>query len=191
LKDTRFLPSTVYPINGQSQDIYVRDLNSDGVIDTDDRTILGSPYPDLIWSFSNNIKFGDFDLTFMLQGSHGAEVRNISSQYIKQEFSSNQDYTSDFPDADLVVQRIFTNDDIQDADFFSLRNVNLGYQIPNSLLGQVGIRDLRVYIGAQNLIYMMADNYVGYNPEGYATLPVRARRTMLPARSHVSSKLHT
>ena len=162
-----YLKNPFYPINGQSQDIYVKDLNGDGVIDTDDRTMLGSPYPDLIWSFSNNIRVGDFDLSFMLQGSHGAEVRNISSQYIKQEFSSNQDYNSDFPDADLVVQRIFTNDDIQDADYFALRNVNLGYQIPNSLLDQVGIRDLRVYVGAQNLIYMMADNYVGYNPEGY------------------------
>jgi len=162
-----YLKNPFYPINGQSQDIYVKDLNGDGVIDTDDRTILGSPYPDLIWSFSNNLRFGDFDLSFMLQGSHGAEVRNISSQYINQEFSSNQDYTSDFPDADLVVQRIFTNDDVQDADYFAIRNVNLGYQIPNSLLDQVGIRDLRVYLGAQNLVYMMADNYVGYNPEGY------------------------
>jgi len=162
-----YLKNPFYPINGQSQDIYVKDLNGDGVIDTDDRTILGSPYPDLIWSFNNNLRFGDFDLSFMLQGSHGAEVRNISSQYINQEFSSNQDYTSDFPDADLVVQRIFTNDDIQDADYFALRNVNLGYKIPNSLTNKAGIRDLRVYVGAQNLIYMMADNYVGYNPEGY------------------------
>jgi len=162
-----YLKNPFYPINGQSQDIYVKDLNGDGVIDTDDRTILGDPYPDLIWSFNNNIRLGDFDLSFMLQGSHGAEVRNISSQYIKQEFSSNQDYNSDFPDGDLVVQRIFTNDDVQDADYFSLRNLNLGYRIPNSVLDQVGIRDLRVYVGAQNLIYMMADNYVGYNPEGY------------------------
>jgi len=106
--DLQYIKNPFYPINGQSQDIYVKDLNGDGLIDTDDRTILGSPYPDLIWS---------------LQGSHGAEVRNISSQYIKQEFSGNQDYTDDFPDADLVEE-------------------------------------------AQNLIYMMADNYVGYNPEG-------------------------
>ncbi len=161
-----YIKNPFYPINAQSQDIYVKDLNGDGVIDTDDRTILGSPYPDFIWSISNTLRVHDFDIGFMFQGSHGAEVRNISSQYIKQEFSSNQDYTSDFPDADLVVQRIFTNDDVQDADYFTLRNLNIGYTLPNSLVSKAGIRNLRVYVGGQNLLYLMADNYEGYNPEG-------------------------
>ncbi len=161
-----YIKNPFYPINAQSQDIYVKDLNGDGVIDTDDRTILGAPYPDFIWSISNNLRIHDFDVSFMVQGSHGAEVRNISSQYIKQEFSSNQDYTSDFPDKDLVVQRIFTNDDVQDGDYFALRNLNIGYTLPNSLTKRAGIRNLRIYAGGQNLFYLMADNYVGFNPEG-------------------------
>ena len=164
--DLQYIKNPFYPINGQSQDIYVKDLNGDGVIDPDDRTILGDPYPDLIWSVNNTIRFKNFDLSFMFQGSHGAEVRNISSQYIRQEFSSNQDYTSDFPDAALVQQRIFTNDDIQDASYISLRNLNLGYTFPNTLTDRAGIRNLRIYVGAQNLLYIMADDYVGYNPEG-------------------------
>ncbi len=162
-----YINNPFYPINAQSQDIYVRDLNGDGVIDPDDRTILGDPYPDLIWSFNNNLTFGNFDFSFMIQGTEGAQVRNISSQYIRNEFSGQQDYTNDFPDADLVEERIFTNEDIQDADYLAIRNVNLGYQIPNSVLRQIGIRDLRIYVGAQNLIYRTAEGYVGYNPEGY------------------------
>ncbi|OJJ16853.1 SusC/RagA family TonB-linked outer membrane protein [marine bacterium AO1-C] len=159
-----FINNPFYPINAQSQDVYVKDINGDGVIDTDDRTILGSPYPDLIWSMTNTFKYKNFDFSFMLQGSHGAEVRNISSQYINNEFSSNQDYTSNFPDADKVVQRIFTNDDIQDASYVALRNINLGYTLPKGLIP--GVRSLRVYLSAQNLLYMMANGYVGYNPEG-------------------------
>ena len=164
-----FIRNPFYPINGQSQDIYVRDLNGDGLIDTDDRTILGSPYPDLIWSLNNNLTISNFDVGIMFQGSHGAEVRNISSQYVKQEFSSNQDYSGDFADADLVQQRIFTSDDIQDASYIALRNLNIGYTFPRSVLENIGLSRLRVYIGGQNLLYIMSDDYEGYNPEGIDT----------------------
>ena len=161
-----YIKNPFYPINAQSQDIYVRDLNGDGVIDTDDRTILGSPYPDFVWSVTNNFKYKNFDIMVMMQGSHGAEVRNISSQYIKNEFSGNQDYTTEFPDAHLVKQRIFTSDDIQDASFISLRNLNIGYNVPTSTLKQLGVQRLRMYASAQNLLYIMAEGYEGYNPEG-------------------------
>lgn len=161
-----FINNPFYPINAQSQDIYVRDLNGDGVIDPDDRTILGSPYPDLVWSFTNNVKYKNWDASLMFQGSHGAEVRNISSQYIKNEFSSNQDYAADFPDAHLVRERIFTSDDIQDASYVALRNFNVGYSLPANTLSKMGIQRLRFYFSGQNLMYIMAKNYEGYNPEG-------------------------
>jgi len=161
-----YINDPFYPINAQSQDIYVKDLNGDGIIDPDDRTILGSPYPDVIWSVTNTVKYKNFDFSFMFQGSHGAEVRNISSQYIKNEFSSNQDYTSDFPDADLVTLRIFTSDDIQDASYVALRNLNIGYSLPAQLLSSTGIQRARFYVSGQNLMYLMASGYEGYNPEG-------------------------
>ena len=161
-----FIKNPFYPIGGQSQDIYVKDLNGDGVIDTDDRTVLGSPYPDFIYSWNNTVSYKGFDLTLMFQGSQGAEVRNISSQYIKNEFSGNQDYVAGFADADKVVQRIFTSDDIQDADYFALRNLNIGYTFNRAAMNKIGLGGLRVYAGGQNLFYKMADNYEGYNPEG-------------------------
>lgn len=159
----QYIKNPFYPINAQSQDIYVKDLNGDGLIDTDDRTILGSPYPDFIWTINNSFRIYDFDFSFMFQGSQGAEIRNISSQYIKNEFSSKQDFTDDFPDAGLVQQRIFTNDDIQDASYVSLRNINLGYTVPSKIRG---ISKIRIYLGAQNLLYIMSKDYEGWNPEG-------------------------
>ncbi len=161
-----FIENPWYPINAQSQDIYVKDLNGDGLIDGDDRTILGSPYPDYIYSWNNMIKLGQFDVSFMLQGTQGAEIRNISSQYIKQEFSSQQDYNDEFEDAALVQQRIFTNDDIQDADYFAVRNFNIGYNFRNLLTKNFGVNNARLYVGAQNLLYVMSEGYEGYNPEG-------------------------
>ena len=164
--DPEFINDPFYPINGQSQDVYVKDLNGDGEIDGNDRTILGSPYPDVIWSVNNNFTYKGFDLTFMFQGSHGAEVRNIDSQYLQNEFSGLQDFTSDFQDADRVQQRIFTDEDIMDASYVALRNVNLGYRLPKDIVERAGFRSARVYVGAQNLLYIMSDDYEGYNPEG-------------------------
>jgi TonB-dependent starch-binding outer membrane protein SusC len=164
--DPQYIKNPLFPIGGQTQDIYVRDLNGDGVIDTDDRTELGSPYPDFIYSWNNTISFKAFDITFMIQGSQGAEVRNISSQYLRNEFSSNQDYTADFPESGQVVQRIFTSDDIQDADYLTLRNINVGYTLSRKAAKKIGMGSLRVYVSGQNLWYKMAKNYQGYNPEG-------------------------
>ncbi|TRX59516.1 TonB-dependent receptor [Fulvivirga sp. M361] len=164
--DPQFINNPLYPIGGQTQDVYVKDLDGNGVIDSNDRTILGSPYPDVVWSVINNLKFKNFDLSFMFQGSHGAEVRNIISEYVFNEFASAQDYTGSFPDADLVRRRINTDDDIQDASYVVLRNLNIGYRIPESFLSPAGIRSARVYVAAQNLLYIMADGYQGYNPEG-------------------------
>ena len=60
-----YLSNPYHPIGAQAQDVYVRDLNGDGLIDDDDKTILGSPYPDLVWSFANDFKIGDVDFSFM------------------------------------------------------------------------------------------------------------------------------
>ncbi|NME69271.1 SusC/RagA family TonB-linked outer membrane protein [Flammeovirga aprica] len=167
-----YIKNPFYPINGQSQDIYVKDLNGDGIIDPDDRTILGSPYPKLIWSLTNTINYKNFDLSFMFQGSHGAKVRNIDPQYVNNQFSSNQDYINDetdpnfFPDADKVVERIYTDDIVMDASYITLRNLNVGFTLPKSAISKVGINRMRVYVAAQNLIYIMGEDYRGYNPEG-------------------------
>jgi hypothetical protein len=164
--DTQYIKNPFYPINGQAQDVYVKDLNGDGIIDTDDRTVLGTPYPDLVWSFSNNFKYKNVDFSFMFQGSYGAEVRNINSQYINNEFASNQDSTSDLPNADFTTQRIFTSDDVQDASYVALRNVNLGYTFSKEMLKKFGIGKMRLYVAGQNLLYFMSKDYTGYNPEG-------------------------
>ena len=89
-----YINNPYHPIGGEAQDVYVRDLNGDGLIDDDDKTILGDPYPDLIWSFTNTFKLGDFDLSFMFQGSHGAKVRNMGDQYIFNHFNSSPGFRS-------------------------------------------------------------------------------------------------
>ena len=159
------------PINGQSEDVIVRDLNGDGLITNDDKTILGDPYPEIIWSLTNEFKLGNFDFSFMIQGSQGAEVKNIGDQYFGtfwQGGTSDEQAVVDagiIPDASFLQPRVQTNDIISSAGYFSLRNVNLGYTLNEDVVSKLGIKSCRLYATGQNLLYITSDDYHGFNPE--------------------------
>lgn len=155
-----------HPVGAEAQDVYVKDLNGDGLIDDDDKTILGNPYPDLIWSMTNSVRFKNFDLSILIQGSHGAEVRNMGDQYLFNHFNSAQDFdTETTPDQQFIRQKIFTNDIIQDASYIAVRNITLGYDFPREMISKINMNRLRVYVSGQNLLYFTADGYTGFNPE--------------------------
>lgn len=162
---TEFLKEPFHPIGGEAQDVYVKDLNGDGLIDDDDKTILGNPYPDLVWSLSNDFSLGGLDLSVMLQGSHGAEIRNMGDQYLFNQFNSGQDFNPETtPDQEFIKQKIFTNDIIQDASYLAVRNVTIGYNFEKSMFNGAFSR-ARVYVSGQNLLYKTAADYTGFNPE--------------------------
>jgi TonB-linked SusC/RagA family outer membrane protein len=159
------------PINGISEDVIVKDLNGDGIITDDDKTILGNPYPEITWSVSNEFKLGNIDFSFMIQGSQGAEVRNVGDQYFYTHWTGA---TSDvqavvdagvIPDASFLQQRVHTNDIVMSAGYFSLRNVNLGYTLSEDVVSKIGLSSLRFYATGQNLLYITSDDYHGFNPE--------------------------
>lgn len=160
-----YIANPYHPIGAEAQDVYVKDLNGDGVIDEDDKAILGNPYPDLVWSFSNDFKIKSFDLSFMFQGSHGAEVRNMADQYIFNQFNSRQDFISETPNQEFIKQKIFTDDIIQDASYVALRNVKIGYTVSGKLMSKLQLSKARIYVSGQNLMYLTADGYTGFNPE--------------------------
>ena len=168
---SEYWDSPYIPINGVSEDVIVRDLNGDGLITDEDKTILGDPYPDLIWSLTNEFVVGNFDFSIMIQGSQGAEVKNIGDQYF---FTHWQGGTSDelavveagiISHPSFLQPRVLTNDVVQSAGYFSLRNVNIGYNFTSSQLSRLGLGKVRVYATGQNLIYKTSDEYNGFNPE--------------------------
>lgn len=162
-----YISNPYHPVGGQAQDVYVKDLNGDGIIDDEDKAPLGDPYPDLVWSFINEFKIKDFDFSFMFQGSHGAMVRNMGDQYMFNHFNSAQDFDPKItPDQHLIKEKIFTNHIVQDASYIALRNVNIGYNLPREISKKLGVDGLRVYASGQNLMYKTASDYTGWNPEG-------------------------
>ena len=160
-------------INGQSDDTIVKDLNGDGLITDDDKTILGDPYPDLVYSFTNEFQFGNFDFSFMVQGSVGAQVNNIGDQYFYNWFGNRtvsggaSQAVADglVPDESFIQEKVLTSEVIASADYFSLRNVNLGYNFSEDITSKIGVSSLRLYATAQNLLYITASDYHGFNPE--------------------------
>lgn len=160
-------------INGQADDTIVRDINGDGKITEDDKAILGDPYPDILYSVTNAFTYGDFDFSFMLQGSVGAQVNNIGDQYFFNWFGNRTTSGGEvqavedglIPHESFIQEKVLTSEVIASADYFSLRNVSVGYNMPKSLTSKIGLSNLRVYATAQNLIYRTASDYHGFNPE--------------------------
>ncbi|MBU2901363.1 SusC/RagA family TonB-linked outer membrane protein [Maribacter dokdonensis] len=160
-------------INGQADDTIVKDLNGDGIITEEDKTILGDPYPDLVYSFTNEFQMGNFDFSFMVQGSLGAQVNNIGDQYFYNWFGNRTRSGGEaqavadglVPHTSFIQEKVLTSEVIANADYFSLRNINLGYNFPDDVTSKIGIGGLRVYATAQNLVYITADDYHGFNPE--------------------------
>jgi TonB-dependent starch-binding outer membrane protein SusC len=170
LPDT-YINTPYHPINSSGQDIIVKDLNGDGLITDEDKTILGDPYPDLIWSLTNEFQFGNLDFSFMIQGSQGAEVKNVGDEYFFNWFGNatvNAQQAVDdgiVPNTSFIKQKVLTNLIVQPAGYFSLRNVNIGYNFSKKQLSKLGLDNLRIYASGQNLIYKTSDKYNGFNPE--------------------------
>ncbi|RNL87113.1 TonB-dependent receptor [Sinomicrobium pectinilyticum] len=158
--------------------IRVADMNGDGVITADDRTTLGSPFPDFTWGFSNTFTFKGFDLYFLLQGSHGAEVfygdgYYTEPRYLHKNFVEgrwfNENFAATKPREKLGRDWILTDYLIQDASYISLREVVLGYSLPQSVVNKIRLDKVRFFVSGQNLLYLMADDFFGINPEAIST----------------------
>lgn len=156
------------------------DVDGNGVIDTNDRTIIGDPYPDFTWGFTNNFTFKAFDFSFTWQGVQGGELINGDANYSDTK-SRNVNYNSNrwlspenpgdgrTPYEEIGFNWMLTDYVVEDASYFALREVNLGYTLPVSLANKIGLSSLRLYSSAQNVYFRSASGYRGINSEGRST----------------------
>ena len=161
-----------------SSEYYVVDQNGDGEITYEgDYVKLGSATPDFYWGLSSNLNYKAFDLSFQFQGSEGAEVYNLDPIYWKSQFGgrlrdsfdADGDGIADATGQHYEQTRNAHGAGIQDASYIALRNLTLGYTLDSDVTSTIGISSARVYLAATNLLYIMADNYTSFNPEGVET----------------------
>lgn len=176
---TLFTYSKFAPIVGG---LKVQNINNDNKIDAEDRVVLGDPFPDFTWGITNIFTYKNFDLSFLLQGVQGVDVINGNINY-NEQLRLNKAYTTNryvspmFPgDGKTVYSTTTSGSDlmltdycIEDGSYASLRDLTFGYKIPDNLMRKIKIGELRLYFSAQNLIYIMASDYRGINPEARKT----------------------
>lgn len=152
------------------------DVNGDNVIDANDRVAVGSPYPDFTYGLTNSFTCKGFDFSFMFQGSHGGklingdpnynESRRINRNYLKDRWISAA-YPGDGKTPYNVngFNWMLTDYVIEDASYLALREVIVGYTLPNTVMSRLGLTGARFYFTAQNLWYGFGKGYRGINPE--------------------------
>ncbi|MBC8081981.1 MAG: TonB-dependent receptor, partial [Hymenobacter sp.] len=160
-------------------DIRFRDQNGDGIINADDRTFIGNPNPDFTYGITNTLSFKGFDLSFFIQGAQGNDVYNLN-RYITEDalYSANSGTTRVLnrwtgPNTSNDVPRAVSGDPnnnlrvstyyIEDGSYARLKNLTVGYTLPQSLMSRISATQLRVYLTAQNLATLT--KYSGFDPE--------------------------
>ena len=170
-------------------DVRFVDVNGDGKLDPDDRTIIGNNQPDFIYGWTNNFYFKNFDLRVVMQGVQGSRVLLENDFMIQNrgQFgqlalvegywrAKNPDDVANwapenpgathwrpFRDSFLMDYKI-SSYYVFDASFLRINNITLGYRLPRHLVQNVKLQNARIYIMVQNP-FTFTDYKWGYNPE--------------------------
>ncbi|MDT0677895.1 SusC/RagA family TonB-linked outer membrane protein [Autumnicola musiva] len=168
----------------QPGDVKYRDINGDGVINTDDRVIIGNSIPDLTWGLSSNIRFFDFTLDVALQGVEGVERLNgnLINTYSPNNFRRNRiagpllnRWTPDNPTNEYPsfvnptsqggANALINTRTVEDASYLRLQSVRLGYNLPVENISFLNRCSL--YVTGQNLLTIT--DYSGVDPAANAS----------------------
>lgn len=159
----------------QPGDLKYKDVNGDGKIDADDRTMIGNPTPDFMYGLSTNFKYKNFDAGIDFQGVYGNEIYRYwgSSElpFTRFNFPSFRlnrwtgEGTSNFEPAvsSRPINRLPSTYGVEDGSFFRIRNLQVGYNLNTDALRKVNIKSFRIFANVQNLKTWKRNS--GYSPE--------------------------
>lgn len=157
-------------------DFRFQDINNDGVINDDDRTIIGDPTPEWTYGLSFSADWKGLDINLFGQGVWGNEVYKATRRY-------------DLPRANLTAEALgrwtgegstdeyprLTFDDtnanfsrssdfyVENGAFFRIKTLQIGYTLPAELTEKFNIKQLRFYVSGNNL--WTITGYSGFDPE--------------------------
>ncbi|MGN0020990.1 MAG: SusC/RagA family TonB-linked outer membrane protein [Sphingobacterium hotanense] len=161
------------------------DANGDGVIDADDRVLVGHPNPDFVWGITNDLRYKNFDLSFLFQGQWGGSLYSLLGRALGRTGQGTVDNALGFyrdrwrseedPGEGRVGKaystfgRIKNTDWLYSSDYWRLRQVTLGYNFKDLRIGGSTILpNGRLYLSLEN--YWGGDKYDGgVNPEAANT----------------------
>lgn len=158
----------------QPGDIRFKDVNGDGVINLNDRTKVGSPLADYTMGFNLSMNYKNFDFSAYSYASLGNDmVRNYErsvSDLNKMNYNLGRwtgEGTSNVVPrvtTEATTNNLFSDYFVEDASFWRIQNIQLGYTLANSITQQVGITKLRLYTSMLNPFTFT--KYRGFDPTG-------------------------
>jgi hypothetical protein len=147
----------------------------DGLISTDDMTYIGSPYPDYTYGIRVNLSYKGFDFLVFTQGQQGNEIALVFSrtdfpyanklEYWYTERWTGENSTNSWFGANVDDPFIYTSDlMLFDASYMRIKQLQLGYTIPKTLLQKISLKSARIYVSLDD--YFTFTKYPGMDPEG-------------------------
>lgn len=164
----------------QPGDRKYKDLDGDGEVTTDDRTVISNSNPDFTFGFGNSFSYKNFDLNIFFEGVYGRDIlnefklrsesgRSGGTQYnnLRQEAwdgrwtpeNHSNTYSRLLNQTNTYVSSYY----VEDGSYIRLKTVTLGYTLPNSLLKRAKIKSVRFYVSGDNL-FVLTD-YSGMDPD--------------------------
>ena len=150
-------------------DIKYKDLNSDGVINGNDRQYLGNYYPETTFGVNISAAYKGFDATLFIQGA--ADVKSyVADRILGSLYDKNGQPTSIWLDrwtptnTDASFPRVwnsYTQNNpqntpssfwVHDASYVRLKNIQIGYTLPEKVLNSIGIQKIRIFWTGNNLL---------------------------------------
>lgn len=172
------IPDELFNMGVRPGDIRFVDKDNNGVIDSKDKMVIGSPYPDVYGGFTNNFRYKNFDLSVFLTFSLGNDIasawrtgldhlgaRDYNNTYDSYKDRWTGENTSDWtPRASKNGWNLRNSSYyIEDGSYLRLKNITLGYNLPQDLTKRYNIDNIRVYTSVSNLFTL--SSYSGYDPE--------------------------
>ena len=149
------------------------------IVNADDRTIIGNPFPIHIGGFSNNLKYKNFSLGVFFQWSYGNDVYNanrivfegneLSRIGLNQYSTYINRWSSENPSNILHragghgPKGAYSSRVIEDGSYLRLKTLSLSYSLPDKLIKRMAFKDISINVSAQNVFTWT--NYTGMDPE--------------------------
>lgn len=186
--DEEYQNSGVTGINGGQNigagDIIYKDQNGDNKIDGQDRVYIGSPDPKYIFGLTANLSYKNFDLNVFFQGAAdvqgylwGEALGMISGSDKPTDIYQDRFHPEHNPNGSMPralttwVQNSpsGTPSDfwIQNGSYLRMKNLTLGYNLPETVLSRIGLKGAKIYYSGQNLL-TFTGFAKGFDPEAPA-----------------------
>lgn len=162
-------------VNVETGDIDYEDVSGNGTIGPEDRTEIGCAQPKFIFGLTNDFSWKGLHLEVFLQGSYGNQIFNATRIDTEGMFDFRNQSTAvlrrwmrpgmetDVPRSGNTANIWNSSRFVEDGSYVRLKSLTLSYSLPKSILGKAFIRDLQLYVTAQNLLTLT--RYSGFDPE--------------------------